>query len=91
MAKIAMLGTGFIADFYISALHGQRSRDRVIMAYSTTKERAEPFAAKHQISHIGRTTSPKPSATPMWTSSALRCATTSTSKPPKPLPRRAKP
>ncbi len=51
MAKIAMLGTGFIADFYISALHGQRSRDRVIMAYSTTKERAEPFARKHGIPH----------------------------------------
>ncbi|MCB0520806.1 MAG: Gfo/Idh/MocA family oxidoreductase [Lewinellaceae bacterium] len=51
MAKIAMLGTGFIADFYISALHGQRSRDRVIMAYSTTKERAKPFAKKHNIHH----------------------------------------
>lgn len=46
-----MLGTGFIADFYISALHGQRSRDRVIMAYSTTKERAKPFAEKHGIPH----------------------------------------
>ncbi|MEY3369311.1 MAG: hypothetical protein RI973_2466, partial [Bacteroidota bacterium] len=44
-----MLGTGFIADFYISALHGQRSRDRVVMAYSTTSERAEPFAEKHGI------------------------------------------
>lgn len=51
MAKIAMLGTGFIADFYISALHGQRSRDRVVMAYSTTSERAEPFAKKHGIPH----------------------------------------
>ena len=51
MANIAMLGTGFIADFYISALHGQRSRDRVIMAYSTTKERAKPFAKKHNILH----------------------------------------
>lgn len=51
MANIAMLGTGFIADFYISALHGQRSRDRVIMAYSTTPERAKPFAAKHNIPH----------------------------------------
>ncbi|MEY3052282.1 MAG: hypothetical protein RLY31_2067 [Bacteroidota bacterium] len=46
-----MLGTGFIADFYISALHGQRSRDRVVMAYSTTSERAEPFARKHGIPH----------------------------------------
>lgn len=46
-----MLGTGFIAGFYISALHGQRSRDQVVMAYSTTKERAQPFAAKHGIPH----------------------------------------
>ncbi|MFQ5448808.1 MAG: Gfo/Idh/MocA family protein, partial [Saprospiraceae bacterium] len=49
MKKIAMLGTGFIAGFYISALHGQRSRDKVVMAYSTTPERAEPFAKKHGI------------------------------------------
>jgi len=51
MKKIAMLGTGFIAGFYISALHGQRSKDKVIMAYSTTPERAEPFAKKHGIPH----------------------------------------
>jgi predicted dehydrogenase len=49
MKKIAMLGTGFIAGFYISALHGQRSKDKVIMAYSTTPERAGPFAKKHGI------------------------------------------
>ena len=51
MKKIAMLGTGFIAGFYISALHGQRSKDKVIMAYSTTPERAEPFAKKHGLPH----------------------------------------
>ncbi len=44
-----MLGSGFIADFYISALHGQRSRDRVIMAYSSDPKRVEAFAKKHGI------------------------------------------
>ncbi|MAT55287.1 MAG: oxidoreductase [Saprospirales bacterium] len=49
MKKIAMLGTGFIADFYVSALHGGRNCDRVVMAYSTTPERATAFAKKHGI------------------------------------------
>lgn len=44
-----MLGTGFIADFYVSALHGGRNCDRVVMAYSTTPERASAFAKKHAI------------------------------------------
>lgn len=44
-----MLGTGFIADFYVSALHGGRNCDRVVMAYSTTPERASVFAKKHGI------------------------------------------
>lgn len=44
-----MLGTGFIADFYVSALHGGRNCDRVVMAYSTTPERATAFAKKHGI------------------------------------------
>ena len=51
MKKIAMLGTGFIADFYVSALHGGRNCDRVVMAYSTTPERASAFAKKHKIPH----------------------------------------
>lgn len=46
-----MLGSGFIADFYVSALHGQRSRDQVVMAYSSTPERVEAFAKKHGIPH----------------------------------------
>ncbi len=51
MKRIAMLGTGFIADFYITALHGLRKRDQVVLAYSTTPERAKPFAEKHGIPH----------------------------------------
>lgn len=51
MKKIAMLGSGFIADFYVSALHGQRSKDKVIMTYSSSEERVIPFAKKHGIPH----------------------------------------
>ena len=32
--NIAMLGTGFIADFYTGTLHSQRTRDRVHTVYS---------------------------------------------------------
>ena len=41
--KIAILGTGFISDFYISTLHGKRTKDRAVMAYSHNGERAERF------------------------------------------------
>jgi hypothetical protein len=34
MAKVAMLGAGFIGDFYSHSLHGLRSRDRVHIIYS---------------------------------------------------------
>jgi predicted dehydrogenase len=49
--NIAMLGTGFISDFYTSTLHGLRSPDRVIMVYSRSRDRAEKFATKWQIKH----------------------------------------
>ncbi len=44
-----MLGTGLIGTFYTMALHGQRSKDRVVNAYSRTKKRAEEFAGKWDI------------------------------------------
>jgi predicted dehydrogenase len=44
MHKITMLGTGLIGLFYTMSLHGQRSRDRVHVAYSRTEERARKFA-----------------------------------------------
>ena len=47
--KIAMLGTGFISDFYTSTLHSLRSADRVVLAYSRSKGRAEKFADKWEI------------------------------------------
>jgi len=49
MKKISMLGTGLIGTFYTMALQGQRSKDRVVNAYSRTKKRAEEFAWKWDI------------------------------------------
>lgn len=50
--KIAMLGTGFISDFYTSTLHSLRSGDRVVLAYSRSLDRAKKFATKWNIPHI---------------------------------------
>lgn len=47
--KICMLGAGFNADFYTTALHRHRSRDEVTHVYSRTEESAERFAKKWDI------------------------------------------
>jgi predicted dehydrogenase len=57
MAKVAMLGAGFIGDFYTFSIHGQRNRDRVHVIYSRDNKRGEAFAKKHGIP--GWTTSMK--------------------------------
>jgi predicted dehydrogenase len=49
MARICMLGTGLIGRFYTMALHGRRSRDRVVAIYSRDAERASKFAAEWDI------------------------------------------
>ena len=49
MAKVAMLGAGFIGDFYTFALHGQRNRDSVCIIYSRDEGRGKAFARKHGI------------------------------------------
>jgi len=49
MTKVAMLGAGFIGDFYTFSLHGQRSRDRVQIIYSRDQARGKAFAKKHGI------------------------------------------
>jgi predicted dehydrogenase len=49
MAKIAMLGAGFIGDFYTYSLHGLRSRDHVQIIYSRDESRGKAFAKKHGI------------------------------------------
>lgn len=47
MQKIAMLGSGFIGRFYAEAIHGQRSRDRVIAIYARSQANADKFAADY--------------------------------------------
>jgi predicted dehydrogenase len=49
MAKVAILGAGFIGDFYAYSLHGQRNRDKVQVIYSRDEERGRAFAKKHGI------------------------------------------
>jgi predicted dehydrogenase len=44
-----MLGTGLIGMFYTMTLHGQRSRDKVQVAYSRTEERVKEFANEWDI------------------------------------------
>ena len=49
MAKVAMLGAGFIGDFYTFSIHGQRNRDKVHIIYSRDEARGKAFAEKHGI------------------------------------------
>ena len=49
--RITMLGTGLIGDFYTMTLHGQRSRDRVEVVYSRSKERGRAFSQRWDIAH----------------------------------------
>jgi len=57
MAKVAMLGAGFIGDFYTFSIHGHRNRDNVHVIYSRDEARGKAFAKKHGIP--GWTTSMK--------------------------------
>jgi len=47
--QITLLGTGLIGGFYAMALHGQRSRDRIEVVYSRTKDRGSAFGASWDI------------------------------------------
>lgn len=47
--NIAMLGTGFIADFYTATLHSKRTFDRVQTVYSRTIEKGNSFKEKWNI------------------------------------------
>ncbi|MFY0253414.1 Gfo/Idh/MocA family protein [Chitinophaga sp. 30R24] len=51
MAKIAMLGSGFIARFYADSLQGQRSRDKIVSVYSRREESAQKFAEDYLVAH----------------------------------------
>lgn len=52
MRKVTMLGTGLIGLFYTMTLHRGRSRDRVGVLYSRTRERGEAFAREWGIPHV---------------------------------------
>lgn len=47
--KIAMLGGGFIGDFYVHTLHGQRRQDRVQVVYSRSEDSAKKVADRWNI------------------------------------------
>ncbi|MGW8317537.1 MAG: Gfo/Idh/MocA family protein [Bacteroidales bacterium] len=47
--NIAMLGGGFIGDFYIHALHGHRRPDRVKVIYSRSEASARKVAERHGV------------------------------------------
>jgi len=49
--KIAMLGTGFIADFYTATLHSQRTLDRVHTVYSRSIDKGNLFKEKWSINN----------------------------------------
>ncbi len=47
--RIALLGGGFIGDFYTTTLHGQRSRDRVRIVYARDEARGRAFRERWDI------------------------------------------
>ena len=49
MRKLAILGSGFIADFYVKSLHGQRRPDRVVIAQSRNEDNVSKFAQRYGI------------------------------------------
>ena len=49
MAKLAILGSGFISDFYTKTLLNNRSKDEVVIVYSRTEEKAKRFADTYSI------------------------------------------
>ncbi len=51
MAKICILGGGFIGRFYAESLIGRRGKDTVNVVYSRTKETVDRFAADYKVAH----------------------------------------
>ncbi|MBC7887270.1 MAG: Gfo/Idh/MocA family oxidoreductase [Ferruginibacter sp.] len=50
--KIAVLGSGFIARFYATALQAQRRKDFIYTVYSRNSENAKRFAEDYQLAHF---------------------------------------
>ncbi len=51
MLKIGMLGSGFISEFYASAIQGQRNTDTIISVASRNEENAKKLAKKYSCDH----------------------------------------
>lgn len=49
MPRAAILGAGFIGDFYAYSINSHRGRDSVSVIYSRSEERGKAFARKHGI------------------------------------------
>lgn len=49
MARIAMLGAGFIGRFYADSLLGLRSKDKITAVYSRTESSAKKFAEDYDV------------------------------------------
>jgi len=52
MAKVCILGGGFIGRFYAESLCGRRGKDIVTIAYARKKETAVRFATDYQVPHF---------------------------------------
>jgi predicted dehydrogenase len=52
MAKICILGGGFIGRFYADALTGRRSKDSVTVVYSRSQSSADRFAQDFKVPHV---------------------------------------
>lgn len=52
MAKICILGGGFIGRFYADSLCGRRGKDEVKVVYARKEETAIRFAKDYQVSHF---------------------------------------
>src|SRR5689334_20685056 len=47
--RVALLGSGLIAEFYAATLHGRRSRDSVAVVCSRSADRAAAFAERWSV------------------------------------------
>ncbi|MBX2957402.1 MAG: Gfo/Idh/MocA family oxidoreductase [Cyclobacteriaceae bacterium] len=49
MARIAMLGTGFIGRFYADSIQGYRNRDKIVSIYSRRNESVKKFMTDYDV------------------------------------------
>lgn len=51
MAKVAMLGSGFIGRFYADSIQRSRSMDKIVSIYSRREKSAKKFADDYKVAH----------------------------------------